>query len=442
MIEIFTPLIITKFKGYCMKSIRDVFRGNLLIFTLGDVMRQLSMFITFPFFSLYIQTLGGSVVDIGLVNSFRPFAAFFIYPIAGFIADKYSRVKIISVSGFIIAFLYLIFTLAPDWRILALGNFLMGFMVFIFPAMNALMADSLPPGKRGVGYSLWMAVPSAVGIISPYIGGYLITFYGIEKAMRALYGLSVIVNIGVSTLNFKFLTEPITRKGINSSGKGFFKILSDSYRDMFEILKWLPRNLKAFSLMLILSTFINSVTAPYWVIYVVEEMGLLEIQWGTILLIAAIINVLLLIPVGIIVDKFEVKKLLSLAFALSAVPIFLFPFSRRFTDTVLLFIVMTVANTFLISGAPTFMAHSVPSDKRGRVMAALGQGMLVINTRGGSGGGPGMGSILTIPSILGSVIGGFIYRFDATLPWLLLAIFLLFNSGIAIALISSSKNKT
>jgi len=103
---------------------------------------------------------------------------------------------------------------------------------------------------------------------------------------------------------------------------------------------------------------------------------------------------------------------------------------------------MTVANTFLISGAPTFMAHSVPSDKRGRVMAALGQGMLVINTRGGGGGGPGMGAILTIPSILGSIIGGFIYSFDATLPWVLLAIFLLFNAGIAIALISSSKNET
>ncbi len=35
-----------------MQSLKEVMRGNLLVFTIGDVLRQLSMFITFPFFSL------------------------------------------------------------------------------------------------------------------------------------------------------------------------------------------------------------------------------------------------------------------------------------------------------------------------------------------------------------------------------------------------------
>ncbi len=139
-----------------------------------------------------------------------------------------------------------------------------------------------------------------------------------------------------------------------------------------------------------------------------------------------------------IIDRFDVRRVLSIALALSAAPVFLFPLSRGFTGTVLLFVAMTVANTFLTSGAPTFMAHSVPRDKRGRVMAALGQGMLLIDTRGISGG-PGMGTILTIPSILGSIVGGFVYSHDPTLPWLLLTTSLLFSTGITVAFVSSPK---
>ena len=424
-----------------MRSIREVLRGNLLVFTLGDVMRQLSMFITFPFFSLYIQALGGNMIAIGLVNSLLPFAALFLYPIAGSIADKYSRVKIIVAVGFISAALHIIYMLAPDWRALAVGNMLMGVIALAFPAMNSLMADSLPPGRRGVGYSLWRVFPAAAGILAPYIGGYLITMLGVERAMRGLYALTVVMTLGITVMTHKFLREPETRDGGGSSTGGTLRVLSDSYREMFEVLRWMPRSLKAFSVMLILSFFFNSVTAPYWVVYGVEEIGLSELQWGTVLLIAAVVNVALLIPAGMIVDRFDLKKVLALSLALSAAPVFLFPFSRGLMDTALMFVAVTVANTFLMSGAPTFMAHSVPSERRGRAMAALGQGMLFVNTRGGSGG-PGMGAILTIPSVLGALMGGFIYSYDPKLPWLLLAAFLLLNAGIATVFIKIPESGT
>jgi len=423
-----------------MKSIRDVLSGNLLVFTLGDAIRYLSMFITFPFFSLYIQVLGGSMVDIGLVNSLRPLAALFMYPIAGHLADRYSRVKIIAISGYVNAALYLIFALSPDWRFLAFGNFLMGLMVFQFPAMNALMADSLPSKQRGIGYSLWIAIPSAVGILSPYLGGYIITLLGVEKAMRLLYCWTVVTTMGIATINLKFLKETKLSESLEPSESGFTRILADSYRDLFQVLGSLPRNLKAFALMLMLSSLTNSLTAPYWVVYGVENIGLSKIQWGTVLLVAAFINVVLLIPAGWIVDRIGARKALSFALLLSAVPIFLFPFSRSFTDAALLFLVMTIANTFLTSGAPAYMAHSVPAEIRGRVMAALGQGMLFINTRGGSGG-PGMGAVLTIPSVLGSVLGGFVYTYDSKLPWILLAVSMLTNAVICLFFLTPSKWK-
>jgi MFS family permease len=419
-----------------LKLFRDVLRGNLLIFTLGDVLRQLSMFITFPYFSLYIQALGGTVVDIGLVNSLRPVAALFVYPVAGYLADRYNRVHIIVGSGCLSAILYVVFVAATDWRLLAVGNLLMGFIVFQFPAMNALMADSLPAHQRGVGYSLWVAIPSAVGIASPYLGGYLITILGVVQAMRVLYVLTVVATIGIAAMNWTSLTTSTLGRRGGTREKGALRILLKSYRDVFEVLRWLPRRLKAYTLMLTLSFFVNNLVAPYWIVYGLEQLGLSELQWGALLLIVAIVNVALLIPAGLIIDRFDVQRVLTVAQALSFVPIFLFPFTQSFPETILLFVVMTAANAFLIAGAPSLMAQAVPQEKRGRVMAALGQGMLFINTRGGTGG-PGMGAILTIPSILGALLGGILYNVNPVLPWMLFALVMGINTVVTVVFLSA-----
>jgi len=403
-----------------MKTIKKVLRGNLLIFTVGDVMRQMSVFITIPYFSLYIQALGGNIVDIGLIISSRYFLAFFMYPLAGYLTDKYNRVKLIAYTTYLLAAIYSIFMLAPDWKFLAYGNFLMGLTALFFPAMNAMIADSLPSQHRGIGYSLWRVIPAGIGIIFPYIGAYLITIIGVEQAMRILYGLSIITAIGIGTMNLKFLQETTVKNISHVSKKGLLKILSDSYRNMFKVLNWLPRSLKAFTLILMLSFFINSLVAPYWIIYSVEKIGLSTLQWGSVLFVAMAIFVVLLVPAGIIADRYNTKKVISLALALSVLPILLFPLSRSYLDVMQIVVVITVANVFLASSIPAYMAHSVPGEKRGSVMAALGQGRIFVNTMGGTEG-PGMGAILTIPSIVGSILGGFVYSYNSILPWILLS---------------------
>ena len=65
-----------------MSSYREVLRGNVLIIMLSNVIRQLTLFVTFPFFSLYIRALGGSNRVIGLVNALRPLSYMFLYPLA------------------------------------------------------------------------------------------------------------------------------------------------------------------------------------------------------------------------------------------------------------------------------------------------------------------------------------------------------------------------
>jgi len=412
-----------------MQSLKEVMRGNLLVFTVGDVLRQLSMFITFPFFSLYVVALGGSMVDIGIVNSLRPFTGLFLYPIAGYISDRYSKVKIIGYTGYLSAALWGIFIFARDWRWIAVGNFLLGLLTFYFPASNALMASSIPEDKRALGYSLWLGIPMTIGIFSPLAGGYLIDVWGIETAMRFLYGLTLVIGVLIATMNMRYLKEPPVKESDNSVN--LIEVLKESYKGMFEMLRWLPSNLRAYGLMLVLGFLLNNMVSSYWVIYTTQSLGLTVVQWGSVLLIASVINVILIVPAGMLVDRVGPKRVLTWSLLLGAVPMLLFRYATSFAYIAALLVIMTVANSFLMSGAPAYMTHSVPPERRGQVMSALGMGMLFINTRGGGGGGPGMGTLLTIPSIIGAILGGFVYGYNPNLLWMSFGIALIISAVIS-----------
>jgi MFS family permease len=291
------------------------------------------------------------------------------------------------------------------------------------------MADSLPENRRGAGYSLWYGIPSAIGIVSPFIGGYLVTAWGVIPGMRFLYALTFATSIGIATMNLRFLKDTSPRRE-EAGGESILNIVMNSYRDVVGVLRWFPRNLRYYTVVLVISFFFNSLVSSYWVIYAVDVIGLDKLQWGTALLIIAVVNVALLYPAGTIVDRIGARRVLTIALLASSISLFLFPFSRGFWDVALIIVLGSVVSAFLIAGAPAYMADSVPPHMRGRVMAAIGQGWLFINIRGGSVGGPGMGAVLTIPAIVGSLLGGFIYQASPRLPWFLMGAAMLVSAFI------------
>jgi hypothetical protein len=63
------------------------------------------------------------------------------------------------------------------------------------------------------------------------------------------------------------------------------------------------------------------------------------------------------------------------------------------------------------------MADLVPRQIRGRVMSAIGQGSIMIGPAGGGTGGPAMGFLITIPLMLASLAGGYLYTLNPSYPW-------------------------
>ena len=51
-------------------------------------------------------------------------------------------------------------------------------------------------------------------------------------------------------------------------------------------------------------------------------------------------------------------------------------------------------------------------------MAALGRGTVMIGAASGGTGGPGVGFLVTLPLMVASLLGGYMYAYNVAYPWL------------------------
>ena len=64
------------------------------------------------------------------------------------------------------------------------------------------------------------------------------------------------------------------------------------------------------------------------------------------------------------------------------------------------------------------MADLIPRFLRGQMMAASGQGGIMIGPAGGGAGGPALGYLFIPPVMVASLAGGYLYTLNPAYPWL------------------------
>jgi MFS family permease len=312
-------------------------RGNVLVLTVCSILWRISVDVVRPYLALYIMALGGSYETIGLVMAVGNLAGMLLYPLGGYIADYQGRIKVMAYMTYVYSLTFLIFVFTESWMWVAIGMFAQSLVTFYTPAMQALMADSLPPGRRGLGFAATFAIPSAFGIASPLIGGWLIDIYGITPAIKGLYFLGFLIAIVVATLRLKFLRETLRRAEVMSIRLGKIpELLLKSYRDVVRMIREAPRRLLVLSLLMAGCTFFVSLVMPFWIIRATEVIGINPEQWGTIMLVSGAVNVLLSLPAGSYVDRHRRKNIAGVCLIAGSIPVFLFLYATTFEQVVAL----------------------------------------------------------------------------------------------------------
>jgi MFS family permease len=292
-------------------------------------------------------------------------------------------------------------------------------MVFQFPPTSAILADSMNPKNRGFGIATMMTLGNAFAIFSPYIAGIIIELFDINLGMRFLYASLVLAQTINATLILKYLSETTTVKR-SETKQNILGILKNAYSGIPELIQQMPTSVKALGVLIGMGFIANALAAPFWVIYVIEIIGLSSIDWGLILLLESIFKTVLTLPGGMVADRYSRRLVVLIAMLLSLVSLPSMALAKTFNHVLLIRLVAGLAGALFFPSCTALMAEFVPQDMRGRVMAAIGRGSVFIGATGGGIGGPGMGYIFTLPVIFFSFLGGLLYSMNPIYTWLCL----------------------
>jgi len=403
-----------------MKVLRERFgfmNKNLRILTFRQSLGMFFRRMVMPYSSLYILAVGGDSSQVGIVNSLRPLAGLVMFPISGHLTDRAGRVKLIAVSGYISALMMMLYVFAPSWEWIALGALLQGFMVLQFPPTSAILADSIDPRSRGTGIATMGAIANIVSMFSPYIAAFVLEIYGDNSGMRILYALLVLSQVVNATLVLRYLEETATVEKTDAK-LNTLAILKESYVGIPELLRTLPRSVKALAFLIGLGFIANAIAAPFWIVYIIDVIGISKIDWGLILLMESIFKIILTIPCGMIADRYSRTRTLFAAIFFSLISLPTLILARGFVDVLLIRLGVALAGALFMPSSTALMADYIPRELRGRVMAAIGRGSVMVGATGGGTGGPGMGYIFTIPVMVASILGGILYSMNPTYPWI------------------------
>lgn len=357
----------TKLGALVASSLRDlrvVLRGNAGVILFTWLILSLGSALVHPFFSLYVKMLGGTDVEIGLVQSAAALAGLALMLPGGYITDKYGRRKIIVAMTWCLATVFLFYALVQDWRQLLVLAAIDQALHFHQPALTAIVTDSIPPGYRGRGWAVSVVVHNVPWLFMPVVGGYLIDALGIT-GFRLGYLALALVTFVAAAVRTAYLRETIEVK----EGGGFS--LSEMLRGYIDALRRLPRS--AIVIILersVLGTFGTVTLGLYGVVYAIEVLKISNVEWGVANSASTLTSlVTTLLCLGFIDRIKNRNRAIALAFLVSAVGILSFILLEGLTAAIISLVLISLASAFIWPSISALLGDLTPRELRGRSMA-------------------------------------------------------------------------
>ncbi|MEM2137329.1 MAG: MFS transporter, partial [Candidatus Methanomethylicia archaeon] len=256
-------------------------RGNYLILVISWILMRFADPMAYTYYSLFVLELGATPYILGLINSLSTLFLAFIQFIGGYIADYYGRRRIIVLMTFGLAFSNLFFVFAENWTYVLVGSIVGNLFMIYGPALSAITADSIPPDKRGLGFSVSRMI-GIVSVFSPLIASFLVINFGLVYGVKlaylivfSCYFLSAIVRLKLRE------TIPALRENLDSSN--ILRVYVDSIRESFSALKFVSRDIIKFLCIIVILDFSMRLPLPFFVVYAKNVIGIDESQWAILM---------------------------------------------------------------------------------------------------------------------------------------------------------------
>lgn len=387
----------------------SLLKGNLLILILSWMLMWPVTAMLSVYEPLYIKGLGATTFIVSSIYAVSTMILSVVRIPGGYVADRYGRKKIVVFMTFSVALSYLFYAYAPSWEWILVGAIILNVCLLYQPALLAIRADSVPPEKRGTGFALADFFSWIVSIPAPLVVIYLVSTLGLIEGMRVAYLAAVSLGACAALLRL-FLKETLPKEKRKFNAENFIERWKDFKTEYSDAAKFVLKALPALVMVYILCNFAFWGCWPLFSIFAVNFLGVSQKNWGFINVLANIVYVATVLPVGVLLDKIGRKKVLLPFITVVAVSAFLYAATPSRTDHTLLFLVASFpfimfAQSLLFILFPALEADLVSREKRGRVTAVL----LLLGSVAGSAG---------------QTLGGIMYeQIDQRFPFLILGAF-------------------
>ena len=344
-------------------------RGNALTVSITELIAGMGLFLTMPFWSIYVLSLGASVTMVGLLNTIQGlFTASLMCPI-GYLSDRIGRKKPVVIAGFLASLGPLIQFFASDWVQLIPGIVLVSLFQVMMPVRQSIVADSLREEERVTGFATFFAIVMLPSACMPLVSGYVMDQLGLSNGMRLSLLLSGTLCLVASVIRARFLKDD--QLNSDSPKKSKSVSLQAALKEMFEPIVRI-RDLQILILGSCGVMFVFGVMQTYSALYVVDVVGITKTEWGLISTIVGFVSVLARIPISRLTMRLGNRKAIILSnFGRSAYPI-AFANSQNSYHLALSGIGYTFAFNIGSPAYQVLITELVPADMRGRAYGVFG----------------------------------------------------------------------
>jgi MFS family permease len=376
-------------------------RGNILVMMTSWLVMNFAGAIPMTYYSLFVLELGGTPFIIGIMEFVSFLALASVQFPGGYLADKHGRKNLVVTLTFAMALANLFCVFAPSWHFVLLGVMLQNiFLGALIPRLQAIIADSIPSEKRGLGFSMFMLVNNAAAIFSPFVAGILYLQYGLVASVRIAYSIIVVMYLIAAAVRIR-LTETLTANNDEElSLSGTFREYPRAVKEGLGVWKKLPRSMLLLFLTNAASAFVGGIFVPYQVVYATKVLHIDEFNWAFVMMWFTASMVFLALPSGKLADRIGRKKPVFVSWVLFALFPLLFLAGGLYTLFVA-YLFFGASNALFAAAYQAFEADLVPQELRGKEVGCSY-------------------FIIFVLMALGGLVGGFLYQsVSPMLPFIL-----------------------
>ncbi len=354
-----------RFKDFLWREFSFI-TGNYRILVVSWMIMDIAMEMPQPNFQYYVNdVLQGPPVALGLIGLANFVAMAVVAFPGGFLADKYGRRWLITTMTFAMSLSFLFFAFAPTWHFILLGSVIGSLCLIYQPALFAMVQDSLPPERRGMGSSIIQLIHGTFNTPGPIIAGFLLWQLGLEWSMRTIYVVMTVLFLIAAVWRLRLKETMTNGEPIHFSY--FVSSYPQAIKESVGVWKLVPRTVLWLFSVRTLVMFGMSLTGVINALYANKVLGIPREQWWLVFVPLLLTMVVASLPIGKMVDKVGRKIPIILGLGVLGAGTVIFAFGN-FLMVMVAMCLFGFAQMLIMSGSMALSTDLIEPVNRGKVV--------------------------------------------------------------------------